>query len=393
MRLIANGTTLSRKIIQLITEHRNVAFAVAWASAETEVFKVIKKNQNKIRQAVIGTHFYQTHPAVLESFIDSEKVKFILQPQGVFHPKAHLFWTKKKWDILIGSANLTAGAFGKNSELMVHLSSDDGHSDIQSQLQNQIDEYWAQGEIVTAESVASYRALWQAQQPALKRVSGVYSSGTKSKAPLHTEIMSMSWGKFYKTVQADPYHGFNERCDLLDLVREEFKQKVVYSRMDLGIRKTIAGLPNDVNPHWGWFGSMKGSGYFHKAVNDNNPHLSAALDLIPFDGAVAYEHYDSYIKEFIKAFPEGRHGIGVASRLLALKRPDYFVCLDSKNKAQLCKDFGIKQTDMTYDRYWEEVICRVMDSIWWNENMPTSNRAVRVWNGRAAMLDAIFYRP
>ena len=393
MHLTAGGTALSQMLIRLVEKHNNVAIAVAWASAETDVFQVLKKCQRKIRRAVIGTHFYQTHPDVLDNFIGCDEVRFILQPQGVFHPKAYLFWGKKNWDILIGSANLTAGGMSKNSELMLHISSDDGDSNLHVQMKAQIEDYWESAEIVTEESASAYRALWRVHQPALKRVSGSYSSGNKGKAPVHTEIMSMSWPLFYAAVQADPYHGFHERCDLLALVREAFRRRIAYLEMDLGLRKTIAGLPNDFNDHWGWFGSMKGAGYFHQAVNENNFHLSAALDLVPLDGAIGREHYDSYVNEFIKAFPDGRHGVGVASRLLALKRPDYFVCLDSKNKTQLCKDFGIKQTDMTYDRYWEDVICRIVDSVWWNEPKPTDDNAISVWLGRAAMLDAIFYQP
>ena len=48
---------------------------------------------------------------------------------------------------------------------------------------------------------------------------------------------------------------------------------------------------------------------------------------------------------------------------------------------------------MTYDRYWEDIVCRIVDSIWWNESKPTDNEALRVWLGRAAMLDAILYKP
>jgi hypothetical protein len=203
----------------------------------------------------------------------------------------------------------------------------------------------------------------------------------------------MSWSDFFMAVQADQYIGLTERCDLLDVVREAFKKSGAYSNMELGLRKTIAGLPNEFNDRWAWFGSMKGAGYFHHAVIDNNPHLSAALDQIPLDGAIAREHFDAYVKEFKKAFPYGGHGIAVASRLLALKRPDYFVCLDSKNKAGLCRDFGIKQTNMNYDRYWGDIVCRIEDSVWWNQSKPTGAEAVRVWMGRAAMLDAIFYKP
>jgi len=393
MNLTKGGSVLSQKLKKLIETHDNLAIAVAWASAGTEVYKVLIKNQKKIKRAVIGTHFYQTHPVVLENFIGNNNVRFILQPQGVFHPKVYLFWSKNSWDMLIGSANLTAAALDKNSELMLHLTTADTHEDIHSQIQIQIEEYWKQAEIITSESVSTYRALWNAQQPALKRVSGAYSGITTSKPPVHTKIMSMSWRSFYNAVQQDPYHGFNERCELLDLVREAFKKASSFAKMNIGIRKTIAGLPNDFNEHWGWFGSMKGAGYFHKAVNENNLHLSAALDFIPLDGAVGHEHYDSYIKEYKKAFPKIGYGIGTSSRLLALKRPDYFVCLDSKNMDLLCRDLGIKQTGMNYERYWDDVVLRILDSVWWNEPKPSDEKAMRVWLGRAAMLDAIFYRP
>jgi len=205
--------------------------------------------------------------------------------------------------------------------------------------------------------------------------------------------MAMSWTQFLASVQDDAHHGFEKRCDLLKLVRTAFETTSHFQEMELGLRKTIAGLPTDFNEHWGWFGSMSGAGYYHQAVNDNNPHISMALDEIPLNGPVAREHYEAYLKEFVQAFANGRHGVGIASRLLALKRPDYFVCFDSKNKKDLCKDFEIKQTGMDYERYWEEIIERIIDSAWWNEPRPRNALAGAVWDGRAAMLDAIFYRP
>jgi len=46
---------------------------------------------------------------------------------------------------------------------------------------------------------------------------------------------------------------------------------------------------------------------------------------------------------------------------------------------------------MDYERYWDEIIQRILDSPWWNSEAPNSNDALRVWNGRAAMLDVIYY--
>lgn len=389
MYLISDGKKLSEKLITLIQQHENIAISVAWASANTEVFKVLNKNRKKIKCAVIGTHFYQTHPDVLENFIDCDEVRFLLQPQGIFHPKAYLFWSKENWDILIGSANLTSAALTRNSELMIHISSDDSDLELKSQLEKQINEYWGNAEVVTHNLFSKYHGLWQIQQPNLRRVSGLYET-IGGHSPAHSDIMSKSWLEFFEAIQADPYHGFDTRCDLLELIQNQFRNTDTYAEMDLGVRKTIAGLPNDFNQHWGWFGSMKGNGIFHRLVNENNPHFSDALSHIPLNGVVTRQHYNAYIHEFIRALPEKQY-VGTASRFLALKRPDYFVCLDSANKRNLCEDFGIVQTNMTYERYWDDVICRITDSVWWNSPVPENKTQARVWFGRAAMLDVIFY--
>jgi hypothetical protein len=319
----------------------------------------------------------------------------MLQPKGVFHPKIYVFWNAMNWEALIGSANLTSGALTDNTEVMVLFSDADGNASVlKEQLLGVIDGYWAQATVITKEESRSYRAIWERQQPALRRLSGQYGKSSVRKPPTDSTVMSMTWSTFLATVRKDPHHGFEERCQLLELVRTAFLEHSDFHSMELGLRKTIAGLPNGFDSRWGWFGSMKGAGYYHQAVNENNTHLSRALDKIPLNGSVSKSQYEEYLSEFMKAFPHGGHGVAVASRLLALKRPDQFVCFDSKNQRNLCEDFGIKQTVMmTYDRYWEEIIERIIDSPWWNSPCPSIEGDAIVWNGRAAMLDAIFYEP
>lgn len=394
MKLITTNAELRSNLSRLTKKYPNVAFAVAWASAGTVIFEGLSANRDRIHKAVIGTHFYQTHPDVLDAFAESNEVRFILQPKGVFHPKIYIFWNEEHWEVLMGSANLTAGALNRNSEAMALVSdSDQGNSPLKGEVIKLIESYWDEARTVSKAAAISYRALWSKQQPALRRLSGQYGQSTKNKAPADSAVMSMPWAHFFALVQKDAHHGFEDRCNLLKLVRAAFETTGQFQLMDLGLRKTIAGLPNAFDKRWGWFGSMQGAGYYHQAVNDNNSRLSNALDEIPLDGPVSREHYEAYLAEFVKAFPNGRHGIGIASRLLALKRPDYFVCFDSKNKKELCQDFEIKQSGMDYERYWDEIIERIVDSAWWNEPRPQDALARTVWDGRAAMLDAIFYRP
>ena len=145
----------------------------------------------------------------------------------------------------------------------------------------------------------------------------------RARALSDSTVMSMCLlNQFLSAVQSDAHHGFEKRRALLQRVRGAFETAGQFRLMELGMRKTIAGLPNNFDKHWAWFGSMKGAGYYHQAVNDNNIHLSNALDEIPLRGPVTREHYDAYLTQFVKAMPNGGHGVAVASRLLALKRPD-----------------------------------------------------------------------
>lgn len=73
-----------------------------------------------------------------------------------------------------------------------------------------------------------------------------------------------------------------------------------------------------------------------------------------------------------------------------MKRPDYFVCLDSQNRSELCKDFGIP-ANVTFETYWGNIIARIIDSVWWSSPRPSDPTEEQAWNGRAAMIDAIFY--
>jgi hypothetical protein len=59
MKLITTNADLRTNLSRLAKKYPNIAFAVAWASAGTEIFKELSANRNRIRKAVIGTHFYQ----------------------------------------------------------------------------------------------------------------------------------------------------------------------------------------------------------------------------------------------------------------------------------------------------------------------------------------------
>jgi hypothetical protein len=129
-------------------------------------------------------------------------------------------------------------------------------------------------------------------------------------------------------------------------------------------------------------------------VNANSRGLSQALDPIPLRGEVRRAEYLQFIDAYVRAYPgRRRHGLATATRLLAMKRPDYFVCFDAENRDGLCRAFGIGLGHHDYERYWDSVIERILISEWWMSPRPTGTKARSIWDGRAAFLDSLYYKP
>jgi hypothetical protein len=82
--------------------------------------------------------------------------------------------------------------------------------------------------------------------------------------------------------------------------------------------------------------------------------------------------------------------VGTASRLLAMKRPDLFVCIDSENRPHIAKAFGVPASSLlTFDGYWDPVQ-RIWHCPWWRAPRPNDELERRAWNARVALLDSLF---
>lgn len=398
MQIIFDGHELRKIMRSCIIRYQKYSFATAWASAGTDVFDELFKYRDRIEHAVVGTHFYQTDPFFVESFVDYPTVRFRFQPSGVFHPKMYIFEDERNnWAVLIGSANLTRAALESNQECMVLISSEEEPGCISTfnDSKNLIKTWWNAAKICTPEDAAVYRDFWQQRKKERNILSGEYGASLAKKTPMETALMQMTWDHFYKEVIANDPQGTAGRCAVLNDAQNDFSQKS-YKDMDEELRLSMAGCNRSAfrGQDWRWFGSIP-QGKFPTIVRSNNIHLSNALDNIPLHGPVEKIHYMAYINEFLKAFPAGGDGLAVVTRLITIKRPDFFVCLNDKNRKALCRDFGIDDLQphkKEYERYWDDIVERITTSIWWKKPEPVEDGLEKsVWLGRAAMIDAIFY--
>jgi hypothetical protein len=392
MKLLTTAKALESQIQRLIIGYPHISLGVAWASAATRLYRLLFEHKEKIQVAVIGTHFYQTDANVLDDFVDSDRVKFVMQPAGVFHPKVYLFWSDNYWEAIIGSANFTAGAFGNNTELCTLLTKDDGLN--LSELKTLIDSYAESARTVRKSDAQRYRDIQESKKEDLLKLTDQFGTKPSVKPAIDSAVMGMDWPLFLARIKEDDQHGFEERLNLLEWIKDAFSSAPHFKDIDSQTRRAIAGLPNQVMPSAAWFGSMQGAGTFKNVVIEHPQLLSDALDQIPSDGTVTRAQYQRFIRIFVKAFPNGGGGIGTSTRLLSMKRPDQFLCVDSANLKKLAKDVGIIRADqLDYDRYWDEIVVRIMNTPWWKSETPLAGWDLKAWESRAAMLDALFYEP
>ena len=205
------------------------------------------------------------------------------------------------------------------------------------------------------------------------------------------DIASLSWPEFFAQVtveQHPPGHPLmQERLHVLGEIRELFAHAAHFRDLDYAGRRKIAGLFKSANPNFLLFGSMQWVGFFKQAVKNNNEGISLALDEIPCDGDIMREHYQRFADRFLKAFK--RSGMALASRLLAMKRPDTFVCVNNENREGLVRAFRVSPS-WDPEGYWD-LIERVRACTWWQVPSPPAGDEREVWRARAAFLDALFY--
>lgn len=387
------------ELLRLISACEQAQWAVAWATPNDLVDAAIA-HKEKFKHLVVGTHLYQTNPEVLKR-LSSVSTATAMSPSGtkLFHPKVYLFSQGGQVRAVVGSHNLTYGAMSRNIEASV-LVEGTAKDPVIADLIRFVHRSWLDALPITEDFLYQYRHQWQAKRAAresLEKFVPLRRPRTKGTGRAPQE---MTWAQYVVEVRKPSHHSLEERLRVLGEARRLFTEHSMFSAMGEDERKLVAGTlgrqkSKRDGTDYALFGSMGGSGAFAKLVGDNSTGLSRALDSIPITGIVTAEQYERYAEQFTAAF-KGSSRIGsvpTASRLLAMKRPDVFVCLDAANRVDLCNHFGVASTTIDLDNYWERIVEQMMQTAWWQSTMPDDSTEQEIWRGRAALLDAIYYSP
>lgn len=372
--------------------------AVAWADPGPVADKLVE-NKHKFRSVTVGLDFCDTHPDFVDSLRNVPNAYVFKRKGACFHPKIYLFLKGRNAEAIVGSANFTAGGLGKNVEACLHISCDVGEAAITALLAT-VDFYAEHGQPVTPELAEAYRRQAEIAANRPRPPSPVLPSEKAEFERIGSDFVKMDWPTFIDKARKDPDHHFETRMKLLRYLQTLFAREQSFNGLTASEWKAVAGIVHPdaaansgLEKHQiGWFGSMQGSGSFTNLIAARDSRIAKAVDCIPRRGPITRADYDRFCELFTSAFADaartGRYP--TATRLLAMKRPDVFVCVNAGNKGSLAEALHFAPSTLSLGNYWERVIEPIRLAQWYNAPRP-EGRDAEAWDCRAALVDAIHY--
>jgi hypothetical protein len=388
-QIIDSAQALLEQFKKLFVWSEKVDMAYAWASAnEGRSPHWEAMDVGKLRRVVIGTQFAQTEPWALRRLNElPDRLRVAISSEGTFHPKVVIGRRKDEIRAIVGSANLTSAAFSRNIELNILLSGPASDPELR-RLVSFVDASWSRGSVVTEEWLARYELAWRNRPTVTGLVPNAVLEVTGPSS------LQMTWDSYFDLVQKQEGRKLRSGYSIsvlgqypsyeveLSRVQDAFKAQMQYEAMPPDHRKLVVGTGPMSS---GLLGTMRAAGFAKALVNREPERIGRYLNAIPLDGEVSID--------LVAATVEGLtslHGvsIGVASRMLAAKRPDLFVSVNNGSKPALSRLLG-RNVDTTGK--YVDLLKLVWSTDWHRSKEPRDDRQRRVWNRRAAMLDSALY--
>jgi hypothetical protein len=388
-KIITEADALFEALEELFDWADKIDMSFAWASSgrgEGRHWKAMRLDN--VGRAVIGTAFAQTEPLALEVLNEKpNRLRLMINSEGTFHPKVIVGRKGDRARAIVGSANFTTSAYTANTELSVFLEGLAEENQLRS-LQTFIDEQWELGTPLSEDWLGEYRQMWEAA-----RRKKIVVPGAKLEISSISSL-NMSWEAYVSLINAQQNRALTDGSKVcvfgshpsyfheIDEAARIFRQESTFASISKSDRQFLMGMGNSS----GFIGTMRAAGYAKKIVNESPEKVGAALDLVPLEGPIGR----SLVEETLKKLTQLKGvKIGVASRLLAVKRPDVFVSVNNGSKPQLARLIGGKRIDNA--KQYLALLDHIWSTEWYTTSEPEEEHAASIWRRRAALLDSALY--
>lgn len=347
MKLLKTSKEIGNEIYRCIEEYSNISFAVAWIK-NNKIYQKLLKNKDKIQFSTVGIDFAGTDVNVLKDFQNSNKVK-IYKGEYTFHPKIYVFYNRTKYKAIIGSANLTEGGMYNNDECAVLFTESDGV--LLDNVLEKLEDYFDKAKIITDGIIETYSKEYEAikenNNSIVKRL-----EPTKQKID-EAPYIDLKWGEVSEIIQQID---FVDRSGMLNDIQEIFKKlddsNIKFENLELDERRMIIGNSKDVNNKYRAFGGLASGGKAQQILlnqdDTKNTELRSIieeLDKIELlnEDNMCHPVSETIVRNIVKTVM-GIEGCGISTvtRLLAVKRPDLFLCVNDGNQNSIKELFGFR---------------------------------------------------
>lgn len=402
------------RLKELLATTTKIHMAMAWAGGHKAPKLIIDwaARQGNVLQTIVGTTGTATSPEALRGFLRHGKLQLRpLKTERLFHPKLLIFHGNKTSFAWVGSANLTDGGFGANTEAVIELSGDI------SKITKFFNALWKQGRLATEEDINEYEET--RRDRLLKREASASSEFIvypSDRLDLLLPDAGHDWPSYL--------HALHD-CDTLwhtsDWPHTIYSGEHNYLTAIGRIRSILAGLTDapwdrdDIRQIFGY--TTRNSeidldaryvlGAMHRPYNRllntlTSPSLGTALRRRIVTGLASIRNAEPHrIPDMAEAFINGlRDGQNtgldvwpsVSTRLLAITRPDVCVSSNRQSRTGLRRLFLVdRKVNLVTGAGYAELLRTIQTRPWWKSNAPPSGLEHRLWQHRAALLDAFVY--
>ena len=395
-----------KKFQKYVEQAHGIDLAVAWvtnSSALELLRQQVSQRSLKIR-ALVGIDANFTQPVALQTLAGFADIRVVKSAQGIFHPKMYLFHLPDKMVVWVGSANFTNSGLNNNEELVSEFES--SHDEAKQWFENR----WKS--ISASESkrlMNEYEEYWEPV-----RVGNLLASSPEKKISTFTQAkvnLTCDWKKYLHQLQARdkywitntrtwnyPFSVLGDSASYLETISDGHALTLYESWNNLSYREVVMllGLSDEYGVH-GLLGSMRGAGQvkhiFFEPKAGNLKIRQTILEAV--QGTAFATSQTEYLQSARTALEQitsyERFGMGVATRFLALARPDMAISLNKASQGGLASFSGLAPTTLKNIPNYLKLLQWMYGLDWYTSPAPTDPWEKSIWDKRAALVDAFVY--
>jgi hypothetical protein len=144
-------------------------------------------------------------------------------------------------------------------------------------------------------------------------------------------------------------------------------------------------------------GGMSSFAAFKKILKNDPKGVQKLLKIIPANGRIDGWHFMQFTDGYKQLFEDNgtkQAPLFPATRLLAMKRPDQFVCISPDTDDSFYQSFGIKPLKkQDFTRYWDEIILTIQKTNWFKQDLPMEPSQLAIYRARVCLLERLLNQP